>query len=129
MDYAMTQTISETEPTVLDQSGIPQSAYDTVKQGMLKVTTEGTAAALSDYPIDIGGKTGTATVYENGQEYNNAVFIAFAPYDEPEIAVAIVGEKCGHGNVLAPVAQAVFDAYFFYQGEAYAEQPVNSLLP
>ena len=96
---------------------------------MLKVTTEGTAAALSNYPIDIGGKTGTATVYENGQEYDNAVFIAFAPFEEPEIAVAIVGEKCGHGNVLAPVAQAVFDAYFFYQGDAYTEQPVNALLP
>lgn len=129
MNYALSETISETEPTVLDQSGIPQSAYDVVKQGMLKVTTEGTAAALNNYPIDIGGKTGTATVYEKSVEYNNAVFIAFAPYDEPEIAVAIVGEKCGHGNAMAPVAQAVFDAYFFYQGQAYHDQPVNTLLP
>ncbi len=129
MDYALTQTLSETQPTVLDESGISQEFYDVVKQGMLKVTTEGTAAALSNYPIDIGGKTGTATIYENGQEYDNAVFIAFAPFDEPEIAVAIVGEKCGHGNALAPVAQAVFDAYFFYQGDAYTEQPVNALLP
>lgn len=128
-NYAMTETISGTEPTVLDQSGISQDIYDVVKQGMLKVTTEGTAAALSNYPIDIGGKTGTATVYENGREYDNAVFIAFAPYDEPEIAVAIVGEKCGHGNTLAPVAQAVFDAYFFYQGEVYSDQPLNTLLP
>ena len=129
MNYALTQTLSETQPIVLDESGISQENYDVVKQGMLKVTTEGTAAALSNYPIDIGGKTGTATVYENGQEYDNAVFIAFAPFEEPEIAVAIVGEKCGHGNVLAPVAQAVFDAYFFYQGDAYTEQPVNALLP
>ena len=129
MDYALTGTVSQTEPVVLNQSNIPQSAYDVVKQGMLKVTTEGTAAALSNYPIDIGGKTGTATIYENGKEYDNAVFIAFAPFDQPEIAVAIVGEKCGHGNALAPVAQAVFDAYFFYQGEAYTDQAVNTLLP
>ena len=89
-----------------------------VKEGMLGVTEDGTAASIfGEYQIKIGGKTGTSDTSKstgaNKTESPNAVFIAFAPYENPEIAVAVVGEKCGHGKVMAQVARDIFDEYFF----------------
>ena len=118
----MNSVVKEIEPEVLDTVGIDQSYIDVVKQGMLSVTTDarGTAAtAFANYPIKVGGKTGTATVEDNDREYNNGVFIAFAPYDNPEIAVVTVVEKGGYGSNIAQVTRDIFDAYFFYQGDAY----------
>ena len=40
------------------------------------------------------------------------VFVSFAPYDEPEIAVCVVGEYAGSGGSVAPVAVAIYDQYF-----------------
>lgn len=85
----------------------------------------GTAQRISvgaDY--EMGGKTGTAQVIGMAQdeEYDeekvaemhrdHALFIAFAPYDDPEIAVAVIVENGGHGgSAAAPVARRIFDTY------------------
>lgn len=76
----------------------------------------------------MGGKTGTATVYDKGVEYNNGIFIAFAPYENPEIAVVTVVEKGGYGSGCTKTAQDIFDAYFFYQGETYTGQNAGILM-
>ena len=65
-----------------------------------------------DYQQD-GGKTGSAEVSSGSP---NAVFVAFAPYDDPQIAVAVVIEHGWHGGEAANVAKAIFDAYFFPEG-------------
>ena len=97
---------------------------------MLSVTTEGSVSSVfADYPIQVGGKTGTATVYDKGVEYNNGVFVAFAPYDKPEIAVVTVVEKGGYGSGCAQPTQDIFDAYFFYQGDAYTGGQSGVLIP
>jgi len=128
-NYDLTQVIQQTTPQVLDTTGISEQVYDTVKKGMLSVTTEGSVSALfADYPIQVGGKTGTATVYDKGVEYNNGVFVAFAPYEKPEIAVVTIVEKGGYGSGCAQPTRDIFDAYFYYQGENYTGRQTGVLV-
>ncbi len=129
-NYDLTESVVLTQPQVMDTTGISPEVYDVVKQGMLSVTTEGSVASVfADYPIQVGGKTGTATVYDHGVEFNNGVFVAFAPYENPEIAVVTIVEKGGYGSGCAQPAQDIFDAYFFYQGETYTGQQSGVLIP
>ena len=58
--------------------------------------------------IPVGGKTGTAEVAGT----NNALFVAFAPFDNPEIAISVVVEHGAHGNTIAPVAKEIIEEYF-----------------
>lgn len=102
--------IKESGSEILEKIEISQSTLTAVKNGMKKVTEEGTAeAAFKDFSIKVGGKTGTAEV-PNGS--SNGIFVAFAPFDNPEIAVAIVLEHGGHGSEAAPIARAIFETYF-----------------
>lgn len=127
--YNLDKVIQKTEPTVMDTLGISDEVMNTVKKGMLSVTSEGSLSHIFvDYPLEVGGKTGTATTFYNGVEYDNGVFIAFAPYEKPEIAVAIVGEKAGFGSGCAGPAYDIFDAYFFYNGETYNPQKTGVLV-
>ncbi len=120
--YDMNQTVredAEINKTVITKMEASETMMDIVKQGMKSVTEDGTASdTFENYQLKIGGKTGTADTNKSSRgedktESPNAVFIAFAPYDDPEIAVAVIGEKCGHGKVMAQVARDVFDEYFF----------------
>ena len=120
--YDMAETVVpdvENNKTILAKLDASQTMMDIVKEGMRSVTEDGTASStFENYQIRIGGKTGTADTSQSARKENkvespNAVFIAFAPYDNPEIAVAVIGEKCGHGKVMAQVARDVFDEYFF----------------
>ena len=65
---------------------------------------------FKDYGITICAKTGTAQHSTGGSDHG--AFVCFAPYDNPQIAIAIYGEKAGHGSTLATVAKAILDAYF-----------------
>jgi len=85
----------------------------------------GTARAIGkDSPYRIAGKTGTAQVFSLGQDekydadklaknlHDHALFIAFAPADDPRIAVAVIAENGGGGSsTAAPIAKQVLDAY------------------
>lgn len=94
---------------------------------MLSVTEDGTGrGTFANYPIRVGGKTGTAQV-PTGED--NSVFVAFAPYDDPEIAVSVVIEHGGHGSSSGSLVRAIFDAYFFSQTDPYVEPAANTLLP
>ena len=129
-NYDLSEVLMETPHEVVEHTGISPEVYDVVKRGMLSVTTEGTVSKLFlDYPIQVGGKTGTATVIENGAEYSNGVFIAFAPYEKPEIVVATVVEKGGFGSGCAQPTRDILDAYFFYQGEDYTGRQSGVLIP
>ena len=109
-DYTGTQLLQDGTPTVLDQLEISDATLQAVYSGMLGVTTEdGTASSVfANYPIQVAGKTGSAEV---GSGSANGVFVAFAPYDDPQIAVCVVGEHAGSGGNVAPVAKAVLNMY------------------
>ena len=80
---------------------------------------------VANYPIKIGGKTGTSQT-DQGADHN--VFVAFAPYDNPEIAVAVVIEHGASSYTSGSVMKAIMDAYFFNQEDAYEDTKVNSPL-
>ena len=127
MSYDLGQVIEDIDDEKLEHIDISDQNIELVKQGMLSVTEEGTAqGTFYDYDIKVGGKTGTADAPNNKA---NAVFIAFAPFDEPEIAVSIVIENGGHGSAVAPIAKEIFDAYFFDDSKKqYSDQTINTLL-
>ena len=63
----------------------------------------------------VGAKTGTA---QRGEGLvNNANFILYAPYEDPEIAIAMCVEKGGAGATLSPVVRKVVDYYFSFQSQ------------
>ena len=124
-NYDVTTLLEDGFVQALDRVSLSDATFDTVKQGMLQVTENGTATAtFGNYPIKVAGKTGTA---DSGNK-TNAMFIAFAPYDDPQIAIAIAVENGGHGSAIAPVAKEIFDAYFFQGETTAAEQEINTLL-
>ena len=87
--------------------------------------TGGTAAStFLNYPVTVGAKTGSAQAPGG----SHAVFVAFAPYDDPEIAVAVVVENGGQGSRIASVARDVFDAYFSSEDAMESRVPEFQLL-
>ena len=95
---------------------INDEAYKAYSEGMHLVTQKtdwtGTAyATFQDYPVKVAAKTGTA---QNGinNASDNGAFICYAPAEDPQIAIAVYGEKAGHGSTLATVAKAMLDVYF-----------------
>ncbi|MBP1154343.1 MULTISPECIES: penicillin-binding transpeptidase domain-containing protein [unclassified Paenibacillus] len=96
------------QKVVLDKSEFPQVYWDTVIKGMENVGVQG----FADFPYKFARKTGTSTQVVGGREVDNAVFIAFAPYDKPKLAVAVVVPEGGFGSYgAAPIARKIFDAY------------------
>ena len=94
---------------------------------MVAVTQTGTAAKyFQGFPYSVAAKTGTAQ--STGREAF-AWFIAYAPAENPKIAVSVMIGQGGHGGYAAPVARAVLEAYFA-AGQASATVPqAESLLP
>jgi penicillin-binding protein 2 len=116
------------------------SYWDTIIGGMIGVVSPGGTAVRvqAGAPYKVAGKTGTAQVFSIGQneKYNesqvserlrdHALFIAFAPVDDPKIAIAVVVENGRHGGSTAgPIARAVFDAYLLPREAAQAAAPAT----
>ena len=108
-DNTQVLAVGNTDPkNTVDISG---EALTAVKKGMHDLTTTGSLAPyFKDCVVDAGAKTGTAQV--NKDTENNGVFVCFAPYDDPEIAVSIVIEQGGSGSALASTAVNILNAYF-----------------
>ncbi|MGK9367784.1 penicillin-binding protein 2 [Melioribacter sp. Ez-97] len=97
------------EPQYFD-IGISRRSFDIVRHAMyLVVNGAGTATNIRLPDIKIAGKTGTA---QNPHGDDHSIFIGFAPYENPKIAVAVVVENAGYGStVAAPIARDVIKAY------------------
>lgn len=111
-NYSLTETVETYKPTVLNKVDFSESVFSVVKNGMLSVTTEGTGSTVFDnYEIKVGGKSGTA---ENPGG-DHSVFVAFAPFDSPEIAVSVVIEHGLKSYISASVVKEIFNEYFLKQ--------------
>lgn len=112
------------EPQPIRKLDWKQANIDVIKRAMVGVNKEGTGArAFAGAPYEAAGKTGTAQVFSlKGAQYkehgvkkelrDHALFIAFAPVDQPKIALAILVENGGFGaQSAAPIARMVFDYY------------------
>ena len=104
--------VHQYQPEVLDTLNLNQKNLNAVKAGMLALTREGSLAKyFEDLPVAVGAKTGSAQVGAS-TKVSNAVLVCFAPFDDPEIALAIVAEKGGGGSELGAVAVDIFKWYF-----------------
>lgn len=117
--------IKEKKPVVLKNVNVSPNSLAVARQGMREVTMppDGTAYGFFIGFPQVAAKTGTAEVY--GHE-PHALFVAYAPYENPEIAVAAVLEFAGHGGTIAgPVSEDMMAAYFGLPvpGEAKNSKP------
>ena len=116
--------VEEFKPQVEEEIDISEEALQMIHDGMKKVVDEGSASSIFEgYPIQVGGKTGTAQL---GSGSNNAIFMAFAPFDDPKIAVAVVLEHGVRGTNAGQVARDVFDAYFFPETDENSADQTNN---
>ena len=133
------QTLIEPEP--MRTIPLKQEHIDAIKAAMVGVNTAGTGArAFANAGYSSGGKTGTAQVFSlKGAQYkegaikkelrDHALFIAFAPVEQPKIALAVLVENGGFGaQAAAPIARQVLDYYLLgkFPDSAAAEQPVDT---
>jgi penicillin-binding protein 2 len=105
----------QTEDTVLSRLEIAQSDLDTVFEGMKKMITETGftnrwIANNSAIPVTVGGKSGTAQRGANLPD--NAIFVAAAPYNDPDVVISVVLENGAHGYYSAITAARILEAYY-----------------
>lgn len=105
------KVIKENEPVVLGQANVSPNNLAIIRQGMHEVTLppDGTAYGFFAGFPQVAAKTGTAEVEGHSP---HALFVCFAPYDNPDIAIASVLEFAGHGGTIAgPVAEDMLAAH------------------
>jgi penicillin-binding protein 2 len=125
-DYS--ELVEENTREILSVTKMSPETIAAVYDGMHQVTSASGGSGVSafrGFDIKVCGKTGTAE-HETGGSSNGA-FICFAPMDDPEIAVAVYGEKAGSGAYMARVARAVLDAYFGADETSDAETYENKV--
>ena len=131
----MSEVIYETEPTVLNTLNASEKNINIVKQGMREVVLYSSCNEyFSDCIVDAAGKTGTSQLKRTTQSgvtmvCNNGFFISFAPYDDPEIAIAIVAENALTGSRTSQAAVPVYNYYFSQKTNFDTEQTQNTLIP
>jgi len=93
---------------VLNTVTLPDTYWNTIEKGMAQVSVWG----FDDFPYNYYRKTGTSEQDVAGGRVENAVFIAYAPAEDPVLAVAVVVPEGGYGGRgAAPIARKIFDAY------------------
>ena len=111
------ELLAQSEKEVLSTLEISDDAYLAYSTGMELVTKKtdewsGTGySTFKDYPINVAAKTGTAQGGDRNASDNGA-FVCYAPAEDPQIAIAIYGEKAGHGSSVATIARDILDLYF-----------------
>lgn len=131
----MSSIISETQPEVLNTVNIGKKNFDIVKEGMHRVLIHGGCSEyFKDCIVDAAGKTGTSQLKRTTEEgtvldCNNGFFISYAPYDDPEIAVAVVAENVNSGSGISKAAVDVYNYYFSQKTEFAKAGETGRLIP
>lgn len=99
--------VKEIKPKVLNEVDFADAYWNEVHKGMVTKVS-----SFDGFPYDYARKTGTSEQGTGPNKKENGVFIAFAPRDNPKLAVAVVVPEGGFGSVSAsPIARKIFDAY------------------
>lgn len=109
--------IFKTEPKVTD---LPFSEYNlqVVRDGMRRVVTDTGStvySSIGDTAVEVAGKTGTAETKVLDRDTTNGLFVCFAPYRDPKVAIAIAVESGAHGAATSEIAGKMINAYFAEQ--------------
>ena len=127
-DYS--QTIIDSTPVVLNETGISQSSINVVKDGMMRLG--GRLSAFKGLPVSVAAKTGTAEskakVGGKIESGLNGFMISFAPADNPQIAVSVAIENLNSGSATAMLVADIYKAYFGTASEIDAIDSQNTAL-
>lgn len=126
VSYDIASVYNDGKPEEVNKVEISDATLKAVKEGMLSVTEDGTGrATLGNYQIKVGGKTGTAQVEGKA---DHSLFVVFAPYENPEIAISVVLENGASGAAAGGVVKDILNAYFFSNyNDSSAEVPFTVL--
>ena len=131
------KTVREISPELLGTTGVSSISFKKVKQGLFAVVNDagGTGANARLWDEKVAGKTGTSQVVKLGEDRKKALkyehkdhglFVAFAPFEKPEIAVAVVVEHGGGGGaVAAPIAGRILRGYFDLKKPPVRQKPAT----
>ncbi|HEU4759739.1 MAG TPA: penicillin-binding transpeptidase domain-containing protein, partial [Dehalococcoidia bacterium] len=111
-------------PEVRRRVPVDPAYLDIIKEAMHQSVTRGVAKPAAVAGVEIAGKTGTAEFGEkraDGSHETHGWFVGFAPYDDPQIAVAVFVQRGGGGQQAAPAAAKILDYYF--HGPQLAQKP------
>lgn len=129
LSYDFSRTLFERTPEVLSSVETEQEYFDAVHTGMRGVVTDPMAGSVyfvfADAPYSCAAKTGTA---QTGKNTDDAMFICYAPYEDPEIAIAVAVEKGSAGASLAVIARSILDYYFAFRDSSVALEAEGTLL-
>lgn len=134
-DYSRQLYESETE--VLSTVDSADYNFAAVQYGMYLMANDPNSSSADVYrafygysyngrSITVAAKSGTSQLGED--RTNNGIFMCYAPYDDPEVAVAIVVERAGAGSALVNIAKDVLDAYFSLDNKDVTADSENTLL-
>ncbi len=125
--YDGSSVLYTAQPEVLSQQEIQPDNLAAVKKGMGDLATTGSVGReFANCIVTAGAKTGSA---QTGEVMANGVFVCFAPFEEPEVAVAVVIEKGKAGAALASTAVEILNAYFAPSDIGAMMAPEGALLP
>lgn len=128
--YDYSKKLYEREPEVLSTVETADYNWAAVQEGMEQVVNspynESNYLNFIDCAWHVAGKTGTAQKGENIT--NDAIFICYGPYDDPEVAVAVVVERGGSGAGIVHVARQIMDAYINIRSYSDTSESEMSLL-
>ncbi len=128
-NYGYSESLFDREKQVLGTVDAKPEYFQAIWDGMYAVANSpmGTAySTFGNYPVKVAAKTGTAQMGEGST--NNAIFVCYAPAENPEIAVCVAIEKGGAGSAVAEVARNVLDYYFSFKNSSVTIETEMSLL-
>lgn len=131
--FDLTETVLDKKPEIAVETGISDENIAIVKDGMRRVVTKSYTLRNSiGKVVDCAAKTGTSEVEHkiNGttKVLTNGFFITFAPYDNPEIAVAVAIEGGKSGAAVASVAEEIYKYYFDTEENKNTHQETDTLI-
>lgn len=101
---------SDIASEVVSKVKLSKENQKAIVEGLRRVVTEGTAfTAFQGCKTDVAAKTGSA---QTSEIYTNGICVAYAPYDNPQIAIACVIEKAGSGSNVASAVRKIVDSYY-----------------
>lgn len=107
--------VKKIEPKVIKQNFVDSRIIKIVQEGMRQTVTAGSGRQLNTMSVEVAGKTGTAQIGASN-EYLHAWFECYAPYNNPTIALVVLGEKGSQQNegyvTSLPIAKAILEQYF-----------------
>ena len=114
------------ENIIVEPLGFKEESIAMVRQGMRNLKNYGgynTQYCFQNYSIDVSAKTGSAEVINNTGDglMTNAMYVSYAPTDDPQVAIAIMVQDATVGDYLAPIARRMYDGYF--NAEEFAPLP------